>query len=69
MRTITKDHYLEVLLSQLAHLHSKENVNPEDLETLVTAYEDAKQKDFEKVEVIQNGEVFKFRPILEKEHD
>ncbi|MFA0001671.1 hypothetical protein AB4428_25555 [Vibrio lentus] len=67
MKTISKAHYLEVLLGQLNHLNNKENAHPEDLEALVAAYEGAKRQNFEEVEVIQNGEAFTFKPIfLEK---
>ncbi|MEK2019919.1 hypothetical protein WOC03_18820 [Vibrio parahaemolyticus] len=69
MKTITKEHYLEVLLTQLDYLNKKEGVHPDDLETLVMAYEDAKKQDFDEVEVIQNGNGFTFKPILENEND
>ncbi len=70
MKTITKERYLYVLLEQINYMNNKENVHPEDLETLVQAYEDAKHLNFTEVEVIApqyDDDGWKFRPILIKE--
>ncbi len=70
MKTITKEQYLCILLEQLNYLNNKENAHPEDLRTLVQAYEDAKQSNFTEVEVIapqHDGDGWKFIPILIKE--
>ncbi|KJY83300.1 hypothetical protein TW81_09905 [Vibrio galatheae] len=66
MKTITKEHYLGILLEQLNYLNNKEGVHPQDIETLVNAYEDAKQASFTEVEVIapqHDGDGWKFLPI------
>lgn len=64
MRTITKKEYQGVLLTQLDYLNQKEGVHPEDLESIVAAYEDSKTANFERVEVIENNGTFTFKPIF-----
>lgn len=64
MRTISKKEYQSVLLTQLDYLNQKEEVHPEDLESIVAAYEDSKTANFERVEVIENNGTFTFKPIF-----
>lgn len=65
MKTISKAFYLEILLSELGSRNSNEGTAPEDLEALVDAYEYAKAKDFDEVEVLESNGVYKFQ-IVEK---
>lgn len=49
--TISKSEFLIILLDQIGQLHADDSANSEDLELLITAYEDIKDRDFEQVEI------------------
>lgn len=54
--TISKSDFLIILLEQIGQLHADDSANPADLEVLITAYEDIKERDIELVEVTPTPE-------------
>ncbi|WP_431786849.1 hypothetical protein [Vibrio harveyi] len=67
MKTISKEKYQEILLTQLDYLSKKDNPNPNDLRAVIAAYEDSKLSNYEEVQVVENNGAFSFKPVLSEQ--